>query len=185
MEAPFLGIWQPLFQPYFPDWRRNLELPEREARDGSLIFRVSIGKGMWRRIAMPADATLDGLASWILKAVNFDSDHLYEFNYRDRLGADVSIFHPMMEEGPSTDEVTVGDLPLDTGQTMEFHFDFGDDWRFESQAGTDRAARRQGQEAPDLGESTARHPNNIRAGTSEPATSSTSRARKRLMGRKR
>jgi hypothetical protein len=130
-DVPFLGIWQPLFQPYFPEWRRNLELPEREAREGTFVFRVSIGKGMWRRIAMPADAKLDSLASWILRAVNFDSDHLYEFNYRDRLGAERSIFHPMMEEGPSTDEAAIADVPLEPGQSMEFHFDFGDDWRFD------------------------------------------------------
>ena len=36
-----------------------------------------------------------------------------------------------MDEGPYTDEVTIGSLPLEPGQTMQFHFDFGDDWKFD------------------------------------------------------
>jgi Plasmid pRiA4b ORF-3-like protein len=127
----FLGVWQPLFQPYFPEWQRNLELSELETREGTFVFRVSLGKDIWRRIAMPADDMLDDLASWILRSVKFDDDHLYEFNCRDRLGSQVSIVHPEMDEGPWTDEVLIGDVPLEPGQTMEFHFDFGDDWRFD------------------------------------------------------
>jgi Plasmid pRiA4b ORF-3-like protein len=127
----FLGAWQPLFQPYFPEWQNNLEHSEPETREGTFIFRVSLGKDIWRRIALPADDTLEDLASWILRSVNFDSDHLYEFNCRDRLGAKLSIVHPEMDEGPWTDETAIGDVPLEPGQTMEFHFDFGDDWRFD------------------------------------------------------
>jgi hypothetical protein len=80
---------------------------------------------------MPAEDTLDDLASWILRSVKFDDDHLYEFNCRDRLGSELSIVHPEMDEGPWTDEIAIGDVPLEPGQTMEFHFDFGDDWRFD------------------------------------------------------
>jgi hypothetical protein len=129
--VPFLGVWQPLFRPYFPEWRQNLELPEPETREGTFIFRVSLSKDIWRRIAMPAEDTLDDLASWILRSVKFDDDHLYEFNCRDRLGSELSIVHPEMDEGPWTDEIAIGDVPLEPGQTMEFHFDFGDDWRFD------------------------------------------------------
>src|SRR5262249_26476404 len=60
-QSPF-GAWQPLFQPYFPGWRQNLEFPEPEERHGTFVFRISLGKGVWRRIAMPADDTLDDLA---------------------------------------------------------------------------------------------------------------------------
>jgi hypothetical protein len=112
-------------------YRQNLEFPEPEERHGTFVFRVSLGKGVWRRIAMPADETLDDLADWILRSVKFGSDHLYEFITRDRLGATLKIVHPYMEEGPSTDEVAIGDVPLEPGQTMQFHYDFGDDWRFD------------------------------------------------------
>ncbi len=124
------GVWQPLFQPYFPEWQQNLELPEIEPRDGTFIFRVSLGKICWRLIAMPADATLDDLVSMILRSVNFDDDHLYEFSYRDRQGATCTINHPEVENGPWTDEVSIGSLPLEPGQSMTLRYDFGDEWRF-------------------------------------------------------
>ena len=126
---PRFGAWQPLFQPYFPEWRENLEFPEPEPREGMFIFRVTLGK-VWRLIAMPADATLDDLVDWILRSVKFDSDHLYEFTYRDRLGAEVSAIHPAMDEGPWADQVPIGTLPLEPGQTMELQYDFGDNWHF-------------------------------------------------------
>jgi hypothetical protein len=123
------GAWQPRFQPFFPEWQRNLEFSSLEPRDGMFIFRVSLGK-VWRLIAMPSDAALDDLAALILHSVEFDNDHLYEFTYRDRLGAQCSVLHPQMDEGPWTSEMLVGELPLEPGQTMTFHFDFGDDWLF-------------------------------------------------------
>jgi hypothetical protein len=130
-DESLFGAWQPTFQPYFPEWRENLQLPEPEPREGTFVFRVSLGKGVWRRIAMPAGKSLETLASWILRSVRFDSDHLYEFICRNQLGATVRIVHAAMDEGPWTDQVTIGELPLEPGQSMVFHFDFGDDWRFD------------------------------------------------------
>ena len=129
--VPRFGAWQPLFQPYFPEWRRNLELPTPVPHQGTFIFRVSHGKSVWRLIAMPSDSTLDSLASSILDSIDFDNDHLYEFIYRDRLGATISAHHHYMDEGPWTDDVSIGSLPLEPGQSMIFHYDFGDDWRFD------------------------------------------------------
>jgi Plasmid pRiA4b ORF-3-like protein len=124
------GAWQTLFQPYFPEWRQNLELPEIEPREGTFIFRVSLGKICWRLIAMPADATLDDLVSIVLHSVNFDNDHLYQFSYRGRLGATCMINHPAVEEGPWTYQISIGSLPLEPGQSMELLYDFGDEWPF-------------------------------------------------------
>ena len=130
LSAPDFGIWQRLFQPYFPEWRENLvplPIPERE---GLFIFRVSLGD-IWRRIAIPSTKTLEELAGWILKSVDFDDDHLYEFTYRDRLNRTVQVLHPNMEEGPWTDQVLIGTLPLEPGESMKFVFDFGDNWKFD------------------------------------------------------
>ena len=128
-ELPRFGAWQPIFQPYFPLWQKNLVLPDHEPRPGTFVFRVSLGK-IWRLIAMPADHTLDDLVHVILRSVKFDNDHLYEFAYRDRMGASVRVKHPAMDEPPYTDEVSIGTLPLEPGQTMELTYDFGDNWRF-------------------------------------------------------
>src|SRR5262249_48299573 len=98
------GWLQPLFQPYFPEWRNSLVLPEVPAREGVFVFRVSLGK-VWRQIAIPADLTLESLANAILDSVNFDDDHLYEFIYRDRFGTTARVQHPYCDEGPFTSEV--------------------------------------------------------------------------------
>ena len=62
----------------------------------------------------------------------------------------MAAIHPAMDEGPWADEISIGSLPIDPGQTMQLWYDFGDDWRFNDQAGTDRTnqARCQGREAP-------------------------------------
>ncbi len=130
MDVPRFGVWQPLFQPYFPEWKENLEIPTPEPRDGTFVFRVSLSKAIWRLIAMPADATLDDLVTMILRSVDFDADHLYAFNYADRVGAKARAVHPDMDDGPCAADIEIGTVPLEPGQTMELHYDFGDDWRF-------------------------------------------------------
>ena len=132
-QPPRFGDWQPIFQPYFPEWRENLHVPEIESRDGIFLFRVSLGK-VWRRIALRAGDTIDDLVAWILKSVDFDSDHLYELQCRDRFGRTMRILHPYMEEqgeGPSGAEVSLGELPLLPGQSMTLVYDFGDNWHFD------------------------------------------------------
>ena len=102
----------------------------KKPREGRFIFRVSLGK-VWRLIAMPADATLVDLVDWVLRSVEFDDqDHLYEFIYRDRLGAEARAFHPAMDEGPWADAIPIGTLPIEPGQTMQLVYDFGDNWKF-------------------------------------------------------
>lgn len=130
LRLPKFGAWQPHFQPFFPEWRRNLEFPRRELREGMFIFRVSLDK-VWRLIAMPSDATVEELADWILDSVKFDNDHLYEFAYLDSFGVECSIHHPELQDRPWADEVAIGELPLEPGQSMTFLFDFGDDWSFD------------------------------------------------------
>ncbi|MGA9350827.1 MAG: plasmid pRiA4b ORF-3 family protein [Anaerolineae bacterium] len=128
-EVPF-GVLQPVLQPYFPQWENNLSVPKWAFREGTHIFKVSLGR-LWRRIAIPADQTLDALASIILNAVEFDHDHLYRFSYQNRFGALERINHPYLDEGPWTSEVLVGDVPLRIGQTMTYLYDFGDWWEFD------------------------------------------------------
>ena len=128
-KAPF-GVLQPVLQPYFPQWENNLSVPERAFREGTHIFKVSLGQ-LWRRIAIPANQTLDALAFTILDAVKFDHDHLYQFSYQNRFGILERINHPYLEDGPWTSEVLVGDVPLRIGQMMTFLYDFGDQWEFD------------------------------------------------------
>lgn len=128
-EQPDFGAWQPIFGPYFPAWKNNLSLPEVAPRKGVHVFRVSLG-AIWRRIAIPADATLDDLMDTILDSVRFDNDHLYEFSYTDRLGAKVEVGHPASDDEIVGTEVTIGELPLEVGDAMSLVYDFGDSWKF-------------------------------------------------------
>jgi hypothetical protein len=134
-----LGQWQLAFQPFFPEWQNNLRIPEPEFQDGLYIFKVSLSRGlyateeMWRRIAIPAKLTFNSLSEAILRSVNFDSDHLYCFWYKNRFGWTVRINHPYLEEPPFTNEVCIGDLGLREGKTITYLFDFGDHWEFDVQ----------------------------------------------------
>ncbi len=130
-EAAYFGTLQPILQPYFPEWRNILSLPEDRMVDGIYIFKVSLDAKTWRRLAIPAKLMLDDLSAAILRAFDFDNDHLYEFSYRNRFGALVRIHHPYMEESPFTDETAIGEISLRPGASMEYLFDFGDQWRFD------------------------------------------------------
>lgn len=126
-----IGVLQPILQPYFPAWQHNLALADMEFRDGLYIFKVALdNKTLWRRIAIPGQAFLEELSDAILAAYKFDHDHLYEFIYLNRFGGEDTVKHPYLEEPPFATEVRVGDLPLRPGETMIYHYDFGDDWRF-------------------------------------------------------
>jgi len=126
-----LGALQPVFAPYVPQWQHSLALPSWVFREGRHIFKVSLGRGLWRRIAIDAGEPLDVLAGAILDAYEFDHDHLYRFSYRNRFGVAESVQHPYLEDGLWTSKVRVGDVPLAVGQSMTYLFDFGNQWEFE------------------------------------------------------
>jgi len=130
LEDVSLGTLQPAIQPYFPEWEKNLRISGDEFQEGVYVFKVSLGQ-IWRRIAIPAERSLESLADVILDSVEFDHDHLYSFTYRNRFGVLEEAHHSYMNEGPWAGEVRVGDLPLSVGQKMSFVFDFGDWWEFE------------------------------------------------------
>ncbi|MCM1984224.1 plasmid pRiA4b ORF-3 family protein [Lyngbya confervoides] len=120
---------QPRITPYFPQWKQVLTLPRRSFRPGEYIYKVSLDQ-IWRRIAISAEATLADLSQLILNSVGFDADHLDQFTYQDEWGRTIEVMHPFAEDEPTTEEVLIGDIPLQEGDSMEYLFDFGDAWRF-------------------------------------------------------
>ena len=120
----------PLFQPFFPDYQRRLARKEWEYREGTYTWKVSLGN-VWRRIAAPDDLSVDELATTILAAFKFDSDHLYCFELRQANGRTLRIACPYeRDEAVLTDEMALGDLPLAESGMMTLLFDYGDAWRF-------------------------------------------------------
>jgi len=129
------GDFQPYFQPYFPEWQQNLPALQPSAHQtGTYIFKVSLGK-IWRRLSISSEMTLEALGDLIRESVNFDSDHLDLFSFKDAMGRTVEIHSPHNDwrEGKATDEVLVGDLPLQPGMALTYLFDFGACWTFNVQ----------------------------------------------------
>jgi hypothetical protein len=130
------GIFQPTFQPFFPEYQKVFALPPLQAHPGVYVFKVGFDScrgptDVWRRLAVPDKTSLFELANAILKAFKFDDDeHLHEFRYRDRIGRERVYLHPGAEEGKFSDEISVGETDLPEKQTMKFQFDFGASWRF-------------------------------------------------------
>ncbi len=74
---------------------------------------------------------LEYLSTTILDAFDFDHDHLYQFTYKNRFGSLTHVCHPHMDGKPFyTDEILIGDIPLQPGSSMTYLFDFGDNWEF-------------------------------------------------------
>lgn len=126
-----IGLLQPVLQPYFTAWQKNLVIPHLGFRSGLFVYKVTLFKDVWRRIIIPAKQSLEALAYLILQAFEFDDDHLYRFIYTNHFGAEQNINHPFLEEPESTNEVQVGAIPLALGGIMLFNYDFGDNWIFE------------------------------------------------------
>ena len=133
-DAP--GIFQPSFQPFFPEYQKVFALPPLEAHPGVYVFKVGFVSRYsptdpWRRLAVPDKTSLYELATAVLKAFKFeDEEHMHEFRYRDRIGRERVYLHPRAEEGEFSDEISVGETDLPEKQTMKFLFDFGASWRF-------------------------------------------------------
>jgi Plasmid pRiA4b ORF-3-like protein len=128
-EDVIYGNLQPVFQDWFPEFKQQLIIKSLDNQEGIFVFKVSLEKA-WRRISIPWDLTLEFLAEAILEAFDFDNDHLYRFICHGSFGKPLEINHPYVEEPPYTTEFIVGKLPLEVGEKMIFHFDFGDDWEF-------------------------------------------------------
>lgn len=124
------GIWQKALQPFFPQWIKNLKFPELEFREGTYYFKVSLGRP-WRRIAVAAESSLDDLAKCIIRAFDFDGDHLYQFRLRQPDGTILTAAHPHIQDAElQTDEYAIGHLTLEEGQSIPFVYDFGANWQF-------------------------------------------------------
>jgi hypothetical protein len=78
------------------------------------------GGGIWRRLAVPADATLEDLALAILQAFKLDNDHLYDFRYRDQRGKRRQYHHSYTDEGPYLHEISVGESEQPLKAEMDF-----------------------------------------------------------------
>ncbi|MCF8039249.1 MAG: plasmid pRiA4b ORF-3 family protein [Desulfohalobiaceae bacterium] len=125
------GILQPALSPFFHGWHKNLHLPDQDFKPGLYTFKISRGKDCWRRILVSGRESLETLSLAIQSAFDFDNDHLHLFECKGRFGQPLQILHPDMDEGDLfSNEVLVGNLNLEPGNSLLYVFDFGDAWKF-------------------------------------------------------
>lgn len=90
---------------------------------GTYLIKVSLSRGIWRKIEMAAKHTLHQLHL----AIN--DDHLYSF-FMDNKKWSYDRYESPYDEGPNADEVMIGKLGLHAGKTFLYLFNYGDEWEF-------------------------------------------------------
>ncbi|MBP7821705.1 MAG: hypothetical protein KA010_02200 [Saprospiraceae bacterium] len=90
-------------------------------------------KDVVREMEFSADHTLADLHNLILRAYHFDDDHKYSFfldnipfsenRYNDHRDKD-------FDEGPYSDEIMLGELSWNVGDSVLYVFNFVDEWLF-------------------------------------------------------
>ncbi|KTD62369.1 plasmid pRiA4b ORF-3 family protein [Legionella shakespearei] len=120
-------------KPFFPDWNICIKPLRKTTDKGGYFIKASLSDTIWRRIKIQGTESLDTLALAILDAFNFDDEHLYQFSYTDSFGIVQIVADPRCEEEPDACEVLLGDIDILPGDLIEFHYDFGDDWKFKVQ----------------------------------------------------
>ena len=74
--------------------------------DISYVFKVSFVHGVWRKIQVPSEYSLDILHLAILESYNFEDDHLYAFFMDNILWSGERVcWSPFAESLPSADTV--------------------------------------------------------------------------------
>ena len=121
-----------LLSPFFPREELSTTLKKKEPsfKAGSYLFKVSLGSSCWRTLKLSSSHTLLDLHNVIQEAFEFNDDHLYAF-YMDGVKFGKHYYNsPMDVSGPYVQEVKIGSLDLDEGQSFLYLFDFGDEWEF-------------------------------------------------------
>ncbi|NUO81102.1 plasmid pRiA4b ORF-3 family protein [candidate division KSB1 bacterium] len=127
----FLELFRPLCAK--DELRNTLPREIPQTTRGNFIFKVSVAPKIWRVLALSSKHTLHDLHRMIQSAFKFDDDHLYAFYMDNKWYSENRFEDPRGSEGPFADEAELGELGLTAPQTFLYHFDFGDDWRFEVQ----------------------------------------------------
>lgn len=127
-DEPFYKPFQRLFK--HGELENTLPRKKQKFMQGIYTFKVSIDTGVWVKIKLSANNTLDDLHNYIQEAFDFENDHMYSF-FMDGRAWSVNKFNcPQDHEGPHSDEVKIGELQLYEKQNFLYLFDYGDEWRF-------------------------------------------------------
>jgi len=128
LGEPFYQAFIPLFGPGALE--STLPRKQQDFIEGTYLFKVSLSRGVWRKIEMAAKHTLHKLHLAIQEGFEFGDDHLYSFFMDNKKWSYDRYESPLDEDGPYAEDVTIGELGLYTGKTFLYLFDYGDEWEF-------------------------------------------------------
>jgi len=121
----------------FPKYVNNLNVEKETVSNANFIFQVSLKyNNVKLKISISSDADLDSLCQFILDSLDFDYDHLYTVEMKSNSGAKICYNGaPTIDyaEPPTTEDITIGELPISVGSTMIYTYDFGANWTFNIQ----------------------------------------------------
>ncbi len=103
-----------------------------ENTSGNFYFKSKLGKAL-RTIKIDYRLSLDDLCIAVLNAFDFDCDHLYDVKFISKFGHPLTFSGaPVISyaESPTTEDVSIGLLPIQINSEMIFTFDYGDNWEF-------------------------------------------------------
>lgn len=121
------------FKHLFPDYSLENSLPRRDISfaAGLYTFRVALSASVWREIVISSEETFETLHEMIIKAYQFDDDHLYSFFMDGKMWSDDCITSPLDEYSHhDASEVAIGEAGLTERQQFLYVFDYGAEWRF-------------------------------------------------------
>ena len=110
-------------------------VPAKVDSNRTIIFKVILKyrKGIWRKIELKAEQTLEDLHDLIQDALGWDDNHLYSFFMDNKFYSkeDMEYTRPSNPEGRKTADIKAGVFGFKKGQKFAYLFDFGDEHRFE------------------------------------------------------
>lgn len=127
---------QPFFQPFkelFPKDELQCTLPRNRQKfiDGVYTFKVSLSKGIRRTVVLSAIHTMEDLHAIILRAFQFEDDHLYSFFMDGQKWSRDCIASPNDDFGHAdASQIQIGAVGLMLKQDFLYVFDYGDEWTF-------------------------------------------------------
>jgi len=119
--------------PYFPHWSYLSPCPEPKP-SGRYTLHLTITNYIAQAtFSISHYATLHELTLFILEQlVEFDTDHLYRFDYQDARYQSKTLYHPELYQGENeckyADEVTLQDINFEPHQICKLVYDLGDQW---------------------------------------------------------
>lgn len=121
------------FVPLFAEGTLNKTLPriQNSFLSGAYTLRVNYDQNIWRKIKLPATATMEDLHYGILNAYDFDDDHLYSFFTDGKKWSAYCIASPCENlDHADASKIQIGSIGMLKSQPIVYVYDYGYEWTF-------------------------------------------------------